>query len=83
MGNKSNNILSLRRTIRGLISEIDWADTFSDVQQKCLNPKEIVDYLNKVRANAFLDYKDRFHLYQNLQGLKLDHKIFPRTHKDL
>jgi len=59
MGNKSNNILSLRRTIRGLLSEIDWADTFSDVQQKCLNPKEIVDYLNKVRANAFLDYKDR------------------------
>ena len=42
----------VRKVVRKVLSEIDWSDTFSDVKQKCLNPNDIVDYLNRVRANA-------------------------------
>lgn len=41
------------------INEIDWANTFKDVQQTCVNPEIIVDYLNKVIANADLKYGER------------------------
>jgi hypothetical protein len=44
---------------KGQIDEIDWADTFSDVKQNCIDPKKVVDYLNRVRANAGLDTGDR------------------------
>lgn len=36
----------------GQLSEIDWEDQFSDVKQSCINPEDVVEYLNKVRANA-------------------------------
>jgi len=39
------------------IDEIDWEDTFSDVKQSCIDPKAVVEYLNKVRANADIDPK--------------------------
>lgn len=32
---------------------------FDDVNAQCLNPKEVVEYLNKVRANAYKDYPER------------------------
>lgn len=51
--------MEIRKVIRKVLSEIDWSDTFSDVKQKCLNPNDIVDYLNRVRANASKDYKER------------------------
>lgn len=41
------------------IDEIDWADTFSDVQQSCIEPKAVVEYLNKVKANAEAEYGER------------------------
>jgi hypothetical protein len=41
------------------INEIDWEGEFSDVKQRCINPKDIVAYLNDVRANALLDYEKR------------------------
>ena len=37
---------------KGQIDEIDWGDTFADVKQSCIDPKQVVDYLNKVKANA-------------------------------
>jgi hypothetical protein len=36
----------------GQLSEIDWEGDFSDVKQSCIDPKDVVDYLNRVRANA-------------------------------
>ena len=44
---------------KGRIDEIDWADTFADVKESCIPAKEIVDYLNKVRANASAEYGER------------------------
>ena len=41
------------------IDEIDWGKTFSDVQQSCVDPKAVVEYLNKVRANAEAEYGER------------------------
>lgn len=43
----------------GQLSEIDWEGDFSDVKQSCINPKDVVEYLNKVRANATTDYGQR------------------------
>jgi hypothetical protein len=44
---------------KGQIDEIDWESTFSDVKQTCVDPKEIADYLNKVRANAEVAHGER------------------------
>tara|TARA_R110000868_G_scaffold68426_1_gene202297 strand:- start:816 stop:1904 length:1089 start_codon:yes stop_codon:yes gene_type:complete len=43
----------------GEINEIDWEDTFQDVKKTCMSPDTVVEYLNKVRANAPKDTKDR------------------------
>lgn len=42
-----------------LLNEIDWEDTFSDVKKKCVEPRALVEYLNKVRANKDLGYSER------------------------
>jgi len=42
-----------------ILNEIDWGKDFSDVKQSCINPTEVVDYLNRVRANASKKTKDR------------------------
>lgn len=52
-------ILREALAFKGQIDEIDWDNTFSDVKQTCVNPKEIVDYLNRVRANADVATGDR------------------------
>ena len=44
---------------KGQLDEIDWDNTFSDVKQTCVDPKEIADYLNKVRANAEVAHGER------------------------
>lgn len=41
------------------IDEIDWSDTFSDVKHTCVNTQALVEYLNKVKANADLHTNDR------------------------
>jgi hypothetical protein len=41
------------------INEIDWEKTFSDVKQTCVDPKDVVEYLNQVRANSDLEYSKR------------------------
>lgn len=43
----------------GEINEIDWEDTFGDVKKTCVAPKDVVDYLNRVRANAPKSTSDR------------------------
>jgi hypothetical protein len=42
-----------------ILNEIDWDSDFKDVKQSCINPVEVVDYLNRVRANAPKKTKDR------------------------
>lgn len=42
-----------------LLSEIDWDKEFKDVKKSCPDPKALVDYLNKVKANASKGYEDR------------------------
>ena len=49
----------VRKIINEVLSEIDWNDTFGDVKQSCISPKDVVDYLNRVRVNSGKDYKDR------------------------
>jgi hypothetical protein len=41
------------------INEIDWEDTFSDVKKTCKDPKDVADYLNRVKANAGKKTADR------------------------
>lgn len=42
-----------------LLNEIDWEDTFSDVKKTCVEPRALVEYLNKVRTNKDLSYSER------------------------
>jgi hypothetical protein len=50
----------IRESVKNyLLNEIDWQDTFSDVQKTCVDPKEFSDYLNKVKANADKGYGER------------------------
>jgi len=50
----------IRESVKNyLLNEIDWQDTFSDVQKTCVDPKEFADYLNRVKANADKDYGER------------------------
>lgn len=51
---------------KALISEIDWSDTFSDVKQSCIDPKEVTEYLNKVRNNASAEYGEREKFHKGL-----------------
>ncbi len=51
--------MEIRKVIREVLNEIDWSDTFSDVSQVCVPPKDIIDYLNRVIANAPKKTKDR------------------------
>jgi hypothetical protein len=52
-------ILREALAFKAQIDEIDWADTFSDVKQSCIEPKALVDYLNRVKANASAEYGER------------------------
>lgn len=41
------------------LNEIDWENEFEDVKQTCMNTAQVVDYLNRVRANATKDTANR------------------------
>ena len=43
----------------GQIDEVDWEGTFPDVKKVCVAPEDIVEYLNKLIANADKEYGDR------------------------
>ena len=49
----------IKKLLRETLNEIDWEGEFSDVKQTCMNTEVVVDYLNRVRANAPLKTKDR------------------------
>lgn len=53
--------ISKIRSLAGLdqISEIDWSNTFNDVKHQCVNTEDVVDYLNRVRANKDKDTESR------------------------
>ena len=58
--------MDVRKLVRKVLSEsfsnlneIDWEGEFSDVKQTCVDPKEVADYLNRVKANADLKTADR------------------------
>ena len=49
--------MDVRKLVRKVLSEnfrnlneIDWEGEFSDVKQTCVDPKEVADYLNRVKA---------------------------------
>ena len=44
---------------KGLVNEIDWENTFSDVKKTCVEPKAFADYLQKVRDNKDKSTSDR------------------------
>jgi hypothetical protein len=50
---------TIKKTLKGYINEIDWEDTFGDVKKTCVDPKDVVDYLNRVIANAPKKTEDR------------------------
>ena len=54
-----DTINEIRNIVKEILNEIDWSDTFSDVKQVCVPPKDIVDYLNRVIANAPKPTKER------------------------
>jgi len=53
------NLLREGLAFEGQINEIDWEDTFGDVKKTCVSPKDVTDYLNRVRANAPKKTDDR------------------------
>lgn len=48
----------LREALNKLINEVNWSE-FDDVSKKCVEPKELANYLNRVNANSKKDYPDR------------------------
>lgn len=44
---------------KGLMNEIDWEKTFSDVKKTCVNPEQFADYLQRVRDNKDKSTADR------------------------
>lgn len=56
------NIKKLLReglAFNGLINEIDWEKTFSDVKKTCVNAEEFANYLQRVRDNKDKTTNDR------------------------
>jgi hypothetical protein len=52
-------ILREELAFNGIVNEVDWDNTFSDVKQTCVSPENVVEYLNKVIANAPKSTNDR------------------------
>jgi len=59
--NRLYNAVLNERTSTGIdyINEVDWEGDFADVKSSCISPKDVVDYLNRVRANSGKATKDR------------------------
>jgi hypothetical protein len=78
------------------LDEVDWAGTFPDVKQSCIPPNEVVEYLNRVRANANTEYGERekfdksqpyvhgkSSFFKKGEGLDIDYFIKEMTKKPL
>lgn len=70
-------MLNIKKLLReALLNEIDWDDTFSDVKQTCVNPKQIVKHLNDIRGNKGLETKDRQKFPKGLPYLHASSEFF-------
>ena len=65
------------------INEIDWEGEFSDVDKKCIPAEELVDYLNRVRANAPLSTAKREQFKQKYPFIHAKSKLFGDFGKEL
>jgi hypothetical protein len=74
-----NIIKTLLREGFNLLSEIDWEGEFSDVQKTCVNPNELVDYLNRVRANSPLKTADREKFSKDLPYVHAKSDVFKKN----
>lgn len=59
--NRLYNVVLNENTASGIdyINEVDWEGDFSDVKASCIKPEDVVDYLNRVRANSPKKTKDK------------------------
>jgi len=66
--NRLYNVVLNENSSTGIdyVNEVDWEGDFSDVKSSCISPKDVVEYLNKVRANAGKATKDREKFPQKL-----------------
>ena len=61
---------------KSIINEINWDDDFDDVKKSCQPTKDVVDYLNKRKANFGKDTKDREKFSQKYPFLHSNSKHF-------
>jgi hypothetical protein len=66
-----------------LLNEIDWESDFSDVQHTCVKPENLVDYLNRVKANSDKKYKDREKFKKNLPYLHSKSSFLKKDEKNI
>jgi hypothetical protein len=65
------------------LQEIDWKGAFKDVNPICIDPKKLVDYLNDVRKNAELEYKDREKFSPQMPFIHSKSSFFKDTKKGI
>lgn len=65
------------------LSEIDWEKDFKDVEKTCIEPKELVDYLNRVKANASKDYGEREKFSPTLPYIHAKSSLFKKGKIDI
>lgn len=65
------------------LNEIDWEDTFKDVKQSCVDPKAIVEYLNKVKANASAEYGEREKFNKGMPYIHAKSSFFKKGEGDV
>lgn len=58
------------------LTEIDWKEDFSDVKHKCMPLENVLEYLNKIRANADKDTKEREKFNKELPFVHSKSKLF-------
>lgn len=76
-------ILREALAFKGQIDEIDWADTFADVKQSCIDPKQVTDYLNRVKANAEAEYGEREKFDKNMPFVHAKSSFFKKGKGDV
>jgi hypothetical protein len=74
----------IQEEVQKFLSEIDWEGDFKDVKKSCMRHEDMARYLNKVRANAFVDkYKDREKLDKGEPFIHAKSSFFEKGKKDV
>lgn len=71
----------VREAIDRFINEIDWEGDFADVSKKCVDTKEIVDYLNQVINNAGKPHSQRTKFGADIPKVHSTSKFFVKGKK--